>query len=283
MVTSPFANAFAAVFERLDLIDKNIVKLKAEVAAVTGRVDVVEGKVHDLQHTVALLKAGMSAPARVTPLSMSTVSDATRTATWLGDAGSKRAKHDLTMSFYYSDYSENVKVTRPACYYSVTYTDLYVCAREIVTAAYPARVLKRLVIGNLKGAVFMHDATPIREHYALEDRFMEVYVAFPVIVQFEPEAANEGVVTGKEEGVVVEKGFSRKVSGPSAPPKPRLQPSNQPFRWAGAWRFAYEIAFMNMDFFVDQDASIFNLPEDAPWGIWVSLTLGGRISELVNG
>jgi hypothetical protein len=38
-----------------------------------------------------------------------------------------------------------------------------------------------------------------------------------------------------------------------------------------------------MDFFVDQDASIFNLPEDAPWGIWVSLTLGGRISELVNG
>ena len=77
--------------------------------------------------------------------------------------------------------------------------------------------------------------------------------------------------------------FSRKVSGPSAPPKPRLQPSNQPFRWAGAWRFAYEIAFTNMDFFVDQDASIFNLPEDAPWGIWVSLTLGGRISELVNG
>jgi hypothetical protein len=76
---------------------------------------------------------------------------------------------------------------------------------------------------------------------------------------------------------------SRKVSGPSAPPKPRLQPSNQPFRWAGAWRFAYEIAFTNMDFFVDQDASIFNLPEDAPWGIWVSLTLGGRISELVNG
>jgi len=76
---------------------------------------------------------------------------------------------------------------------------------------------------------------------------------------------------------------SRKVTGPSAPPKPRLQPSNQPFRWAGAWRFAYEIAFMNMDFFVDQDASIFNLPEDAPWGIWVSLTLGGRISELVNG
>jgi len=76
---------------------------------------------------------------------------------------------------------------------------------------------------------------------------------------------------------------ARKVTGPSAPPKPRLQPSNQPFRWAGAWRFAYEIAFTNMDFFVDQDASIFNLPEDAPWGIWVSLTLGGRISELVNG
>jgi hypothetical protein len=44
------------------------------------------------------------------------------------------------------------------------------------------------------------------------------------------------------------------------------------------YQFASEIAFTNMDFFVDQDASIFNLPEDAPWGIWVSLALGGRIS-----
>ena len=82
------------------------------------------------------------------------------------------------------------------------------------------------------------------------------------------------------------RGFLR-YGGPGNKPRPgalrRLQPSNQPFRWAGAWRFAYEIAFTNMDFFVDQDASIFNLPEDAPWGIWVSLTLGGRISELVNG
>ena len=66
--------------------------------------DVVEGAVHDLQHTVALLKAGISAAARVTPSSMSTVSEATRTAsTWLGDVGSKHAKHDLTLSFYYSD------------------------------------------------------------------------------------------------------------------------------------------------------------------------------------
>jgi hypothetical protein len=44
------------------------------------------------------------------------------------------------------------------------------------------------------------------------------------------------------------------------------------------FQFASEIAFTNMDFFVDQDASIFDLPEDAPWGIWVSLALGGRIS-----
>jgi hypothetical protein len=59
MVTTRFANAFAAVFERLDLIDKNIVKLKAEVAAVTGRVDVVEGVVHDLQHTTASGSGGI--------------------------------------------------------------------------------------------------------------------------------------------------------------------------------------------------------------------------------
>lgn len=44
------------------------------------------------------------------------------------------------------------------------------------------------------------------------------------------------------------------------------------------FQFASEIAFTNMDFFVDQDANIFDLPEDAPWGIWVSLALGGRIS-----
>ena len=71
-------------------------------STVTRVFDVVEGAVHDLQHTVALLKAGISAAARVTPSSMSTVSEATRTATWLGDVGSKHAKHDLTLS-YYSD------------------------------------------------------------------------------------------------------------------------------------------------------------------------------------
>ena len=44
------------------------------------------------------------------------------------------------------------------------------------------------------------------------------------------------------------------------------------------YQFASEIAFTNMDFFVDQDASIFDLAEDAPWAIWISLALGGRIS-----
>ncbi len=67
----------------------------------------------------------------------------------------------------------------------------YACAREIVTEADPTGVLKQLVLGNLKGAVFMYDTTPIREHYALEDKFMEVHVAFPIIVRFEPEAGNE--------------------------------------------------------------------------------------------
>ena len=44
------------------------------------------------------------------------------------------------------------------------------------------------------------------------------------------------------------------------------------------YQFASEIAFTNMDFFMDQDASIFDLAEDAPWAIWISLALGGRIS-----
>ena len=205
-LTTDMMRLVAHVNKRLDVFEATLAAQGARIATLEADVGVLKGDVLDLKSSVAKLQDVLltQGSSQARPPFRGLARAGSSSGEFLGDPSSHRPKYPLTLHVVYVFKADRPcapaqKVQCQACYYSLTFEHVLARARQAVLDTYPTSRIAQLEMGYLGGKVTQSMLpNTIREFYATMERFMQVQMTIPVLVQLAATAPSGAAASTSE-------------------------------------------------------------------------------------
>ena len=205
-LTTDMMRLVAHVNKRLDVLEAIVAAQGARIATLEADVGVLKGDVLDLKSSVAKLQDVLltQGSSQARPPLRGLARAGSSSGEFLGDPSSHRPKYPLTLHVVYVFKADHPcapaqKVQCEACYYSLTFEHVLARARQVVLDTHPTSRIAQLEMGYLCGKVTQSMLpNTIREFYATTERFMQVQMTIPVLVQLAATAPSGAAASTSE-------------------------------------------------------------------------------------
>ena len=205
-LTTDMMRLVAHVNKRLDVLEATVAAQGARIATLEADVGVLKGDVLDLKSSVAKLQDVLltQGSSQARPPLHGLARAGSSSGEFLGDPSSHRPKYPLTLHVVYVFKADRPcappqKVQCEACYYSLTFEHVLARARQAVLDTHPTSSIAQLEMGYLGGKVTQSMLpNTIREFYATMERFMQVQMTIPVLVQLAATAPSGAAASSSE-------------------------------------------------------------------------------------
>ena len=205
-LTTDMMRLVAHVNKRFDVLEAIVTAQGARIATLEADVGVLKGDVLDLKSSVAKLQDVLltQGSSQARPPLRGLARAGSSSGEFLGDPSSHRPKYPLTLHVVYVFKADRPcappqKVQCEACYYSLTFEHVLARARQAVLDTHPTSSIAQLEMGYLGGKVTQSMLpNTIREFYDTMERFMQVQMTIPVLVQLAATAPSGAAASSSE-------------------------------------------------------------------------------------
>ena len=205
-LTTDMMRLVAHVNKRLDVLEATVTAQGARIATLEADVGVLKGDVLEMKSSLAKLQDVLltQGSSQARPPLRGLARAGSSSGEFLGDPSSHRPKYPLTLHVVYVFKADRPcappqKVQCEACYYSLTFEHVLARARQAVLDTHPTSSIAQLEMGYLGGKVTQSMLpNTIREFYATMERFMQVQMTIPVLVQLAATAPSGAAASTSE-------------------------------------------------------------------------------------
>ena len=205
-LTTDMMRLVAHVNKRLDVLEAIVAAQGARIATLEADVGVLKGDVLEMKSSLAKLQDVLltQGSSQARPPLRGLARAGSSSGEFLGDPSSHRPKYPLTLHVVYVFKADRPcappqKVQCQACYYSLTFEHVLARARQAVLDTHPTSSIAQLEMGYLGGKVTQSMLpNTIREFYATMERFMQVQMTIPVLVQLAATAPSGAAASSSE-------------------------------------------------------------------------------------